>query len=423
MRSNATSPVRRWLASTLIGLLVIGGAFLPFESPGHIRNVAAELPFLVISAVILTFRHRYPIIVQICCVAIFAIAAFTGILTPAYVLPAAFSIYAVALHARRTVTFAAAAATAIALPVLSVIIEPLSMPFPANILSARVIQLAAIICFAAAGGDAVRSRRAYIAAIIERAERAEQTRDSEARRQVVEERLSIARDLHDLVAHQIAVINLHAGVASRGLISRPADAEKSLAIIRDAARTVLTEIGDLLSVLRSDPRPNPHSESIAVESLSPPAGLGQLGSLLSSFRESGLVIAHRSIGAPLLLAPAVDLVANRVILEALTNVHKHSTDQSAELILDYRGGALQIAIKNPADATLTGSRATTGSGHGLRGMRERVESVRGSMRVDTAIPGLFALVIELPRGADTAGPVVEAGAVLKSGFGRLGESQ
>jgi signal transduction histidine kinase len=99
-------------------------------------------------------------------------------------------------------------------------------------------------------GDAIRTQRAHLDALTDRAERAERTREALARQRVAEDRLSTARDLHDVVAHQIAVINLHAGVASSALRTRPDSAEASLALIRTASRTVLTEIGDLLAALR-----------------------------------------------------------------------------------------------------------------------------------------------------------------------------
>lgn len=108
-----------------------------------------------------------------------------------------------------------------------------------------------MVGFAAAAGDASRSRRAYIDTITERARRAEETKESEARSRVAEERLKIARDLHDVMAHQIAVISMHAGVASQALPTRPDDAERALATIRQAARTVLGEIASLLRVLRA----------------------------------------------------------------------------------------------------------------------------------------------------------------------------
>ena len=131
------------------------------------------------------------------------------------------------------------------------------------------VETLAFVASATAWGLATRSRRLYLEALEERAERAESTRESEARRRVAEERLTIARDLHDTVAHQVTVIHLHAAAASAAVRERPDDAEEALVTIRGAARTVLKEIADLLTALRSsgDPVPGPAPELSAASAV------------------------------------------------------------------------------------------------------------------------------------------------------------
>ncbi|SDD97957.1 sensor histidine kinase [Auraticoccus monumenti] len=254
-----------------------------------------------------------------------------------------------------------------------------------------VVQVTGLVGFAAAAGDAARSREAYVAAIIERARRAEEGRDAEARRQVAEERLTIARDLHDVVAHQIAVINLQASVASQALRSRPDDAEQSLLTIRDAARTVLTEIGSLLQVLRtSDPSPDQLGTR-------PVPGLGQLPRLVTDFERSGLRVDQRVLGTQVDLDPAADAAAYRIVQEGLTNAHKHGSDASALLQIEYSPQGVEINVTNTVPVLPARARRASGGGHGLTGARERAHAVGGELRTDFGPGPVHRLTALLPR--------------------------
>lgn len=262
-----------------------------------------------------------------------------------------------------------------------------------------VVQVTGLVGFAAAAGDGTRSREAYVAAIIERARRAEEGRDAEARRQVAEERLTIARDLHDVVAHQIAVINLQAGVASQALRSRPDDAERSLITIREAARTVLSEIGSLLQVLRtSDPRVDqPDSR--------PVPGLAQLVELVADFDRGGLRVDQRVLGTPVPLDPAADAAAYRIVQEGLTNAHKHGSDASALLQIEYSPLGVEINVTNTVPVVPARGRRAS-AGHGLVGARERAHAVGGELRTDLGPGPVHRLTALLParRPAEEGAP-------------------
>lgn len=259
------------------------------------------------------------------------------------------------------------------------------------------VQVSAMVGFAAAAGDASRSRRAFIDTITERARRAEETKESEARRRVAEERLAIARDLHDVVAHQIAVINLHAGVASSALRSRPDDAERSLVTIREAARAVLGEIGGLLNVLRtSDP---PAAGPTA--GLAPVPGLSELDRLVANFARGGLHVDVRTVGTPFELPESVDLVAYRVIQEGLTNAQKHGRDASALLQVEYDPALLDVTVTNTV-ATMPGPVRSHTPGHGLTGARERVAAVHGTLDASFGPGPVHRLNARLPL----AGPMI-----------------
>lgn len=241
------------------------------------------------------------------------------------------------------------------------------------------------IVLAGALGDAARSRREYIAAVTERAERAEQGRDEEARRRVAEERVRIARDLHDLVAHQISVISLSAGVASSALETKPERAREALTAIRGASRTVLADIGALMALLRSD-------DADGQRDLRPQEGLAGLGDLVGSFGQVGLRV--EVIGDPggVALSPATDLVAYLALQEGLTNAHKHGTGGRATVAVGSADGTAILTVANPLRA---GNTQLVPGGHGLRGLRERVSAVRGQVQASCS-EGEFRLVISLP---------------------------
>jgi signal transduction histidine kinase len=236
---------------------------------------------------------------------------------------------------------------------------------------------------AAAVGDAVRSRRANIAAIEERAVRAERTREEEARRRVAEERLHIARELHDVVAHHIAVINVQAGVASHLITAQPEAAAEALGHVRRSSRAVLDELSGLLGVLR-----RPEESDTPTE---PAPGKAQLDQLVGAFRASGLDLKSTLTGEVQELPATVDLVAYRVVQEALTNAHRHGTD-TARLSVVYTPSEIILEITN----ALGSQPHTGGSGLGLVGMRERAGAVGGAIQAGVGSDERFRVLVTLP---------------------------
>ncbi|MEV6494922.1 histidine kinase [Actinoplanes sp. NPDC051633] len=246
----------------------------------------------------------------------------------------------------------------------------------------ETIGVVAWVGMAIAIGDGLRTRRAYIAAIEERARRAEQSRDEEARRRVAEERLRIARELHDVVAHNIAMINVQAGVAAHVLRTQPDAADTALAHVRQAARTVLDEISTLLGVLRS---PDDAEDS------EPTRGLAKLGGLLDSMAAAGLTVEHEQQGEARELPAAVDLAAYRIVQESLTNAQKHGAGRAAHLSVTFTPAGVRIAVTNDANG------GVESNGHGLVGMRERATAVGGTLRANRD-GGRFVVEADLPAG-------------------------
>ncbi|MGP3635086.1 sensor histidine kinase [Streptomyces sp. 24-1644] len=255
---------------------------------------------------------------------------------------------------------------------------------------------------AGAAGDAVRSRRAFVDAIRERAERAERTREEEARRRVAEERLRIARDLHDVVAHHIALVNVQAGVAAHVMDKRPDQAKEALAHVRDASRSALNELRATVGLLRQSGDPEAPTE--------PAPGLAVLGELVNTFRNAGLPVEVACTDRNTPLPAAVDLAAYRVIQEALTNVRKHAgADAKAEVSVVRVGATVEITVldngrgrtgEGPYAAERSGGTGD-GGGHGLIGMRERVTAFGGTLTAGPRYGGGFRVHAILPVKART----------------------
>ncbi|MPY63748.1 sensor histidine kinase [Streptomyces spongiae] len=249
---------------------------------------------------------------------------------------------------------------------------------------------------AAAAGDAVRSRRAFIHAIRERAERAERTREEEARRRVAEERLRIARDLHDVVAHHIALVNVQAGVAAHVMDKRPDQAKEALAHVREASRSALNELRATVGLLRQSGDPEAPTE--------PAPGLNRLDELAGTFRNAGLPVEVARADHGTALPAAVDLAAYRVIQEALTNVRKHAGPEAkAEVSVVRVGPNIEVTVLDNGSGEPTGQEAhDDGGGHGLLGMRERVTALGGSCTAGPRYGGGFRVHAILPVSSRTA---------------------
>jgi signal transduction histidine kinase len=241
----------------------------------------------------------------------------------------------------------------------------------------------ALVGMAGAVGEAIRSRRAYVKAVEDRAIRAERSREEEARRQVAEERLHIARELHDIVAHHIAVITVQAGAAEHLVTARPDAAREALGHVRRSGSAVLEELRGLLGVLRRPDDPASSTE--------PPPGVAQLPALVELFRASGLELTWTSAGEARPLPETVGMVAYRVVQEALTNAHRHGRG-TARLSVTYTASALVLEVVN---AVRTESRLS-GTGLGLVGMTERTGAVGGEVEAGADEHGTFRVRVTLP---------------------------
>ena len=262
------------------------------------------------------------------------------------------------------------------------------------------LAFAALGGLAIAAGDSSRNRRAYLAEVERRAERAEFEREQDARRRVAAERLRIARDLHDSVGHHLALISVQSDVAGRSVVDDAAAAREALAHVKSASRKALEELRDTISLLRQPGDPVAPTEVL-------PPGLDALAELLAELRGSGLAVDCRVTGTAVPLAPAADRAAYLVIQESLTNVYKHSARRGARLTLDYGRGELRLTVddlgqEGSSEPGAVKSRLVPNPGflptgqHGITGMRERVLALGGefsagprpgeAFRVTAAVP-------------------------------------
>ncbi|HEX2063457.1 MAG TPA: histidine kinase [Acidimicrobiales bacterium] len=236
-------------------------------------------------------------------------------------------------------------------------------------------------------GDAVRSRRERLEALEERARRLEETREEEARRRVAEERLRIAHDLHDSVAHSMATINVQSGVAAHVIGRSPGQAREALEAIRRASGEVLEELSALLGLLRG--------EEGSEAPLAPTPRLDQVGDLLESVRQAGVDVSLQVEGSPGPVPQPVGVAAYRIVQESLTNVIRHAGDARAVVTLEY-GGEGDLAVEVTDDGR--GSNGPGGgSGVGIAGMRERVQATGGHLEAGPLPGGGFRVRARWPR--------------------------
>lgn len=252
---------------------------------------------------------------------------------------------------------------------------------PDGFMAAGAFAALAVTFAAAASGSAIREHFRFLQSLESRAEEAVRIRAAEQSQRVTEERLRIARDLHDVVGHQVAVVSMQIGMAE---VALPDHSEASLSALRQAregVRGILQESQRILAVLR-DP-------SERDDEFTPAPALAQLGELISAYRAIGVDV-ESSIDIPFDVAPGVQTTAYRVVQEALTNAQRHGRG-TVDVRVTATATMLEVHVGNaPAERA-----SEEGTGYGLLGMQERVQSVGGRLDV-VREPGWFAVTAHLP---------------------------
>lgn len=365
---------RRWLADAAL-LLVVVAPGLAAASVGR-GEPTAQLAGAVTAAAVLGLRRSRPAVGLIlgllaAVVATFASGEITAVVPASLVL-----LFVVSEQTdRRTAALSAALVTAVLH--LSVTVGAGSPGFGAEALATL-----AWPALAAAAGDAVRLRRQYLAEVAARTHRAAEAQAAEARRLMLEQRIYIARELHDVLAHGVAVISVQAGTAEHLLRDDVDAAERALQVVRSTAAGVLEEVGGIVRLLRSD-----------VQDLDRPSpGMTDIEPLIHSFQDAGLSVDWDGV-VPEPVAPNAELALYRTLQESLTNAQRHGTG-TAWISITRNGNAIHLQVENPTRASRPDADLT--AGHGLTGMAERVRAVggsvqasshRGTFRIDARVPG------------------------------------
>ncbi|MER5962117.1 sensor histidine kinase [Streptomyces sp. NPDC002057] len=377
-RRGEGGPGLPWRSTVLIAVVVMAGTgFAARNQPDREALDALGRALLLLGAGALLFRHRRPVPV------VFGVAAVTlGYLVAGYPYGPVFVLVAVACFAAVVHGHRTAAAWALGLLWAGHLLlshwlyrwlppagdgpAPWGQELPAAAFAVAVL----------AASETVRVRREQRAHL--RAERA-----AAERRRADAERLRIARELHDVLAHSISVINVQAGVGLALLDSDPEQARTALTTIKAASKEALGEVRQVLATLRT-PGDAPRA---------PAPGLGRLPELVEQAAAAGLAVTVTTTGSRADPPPGADLAAFRIVQEALTNVVRHSGSRTARVRVGYGSGRLELTIDD--DGPATGTEAG-GSGNGLAGMRERAAALGGTIEAGARPDGGFRVHAALP---------------------------
>jgi signal transduction histidine kinase len=384
-------PASAWLFDSGLALVAAGLSTVVFVSNPVIRGLPRgmlALPYalVLLHTLPLAARRRFPGAVLAATVASGLAVAALGLPPEILVLPILVAVYSVAAYGDRWVSLAGLAAAELG-SAAAQLPQPVRQDVPPVVGNGLIIGAAWLL------GHFVGVRRGYITRLEERTAELEQARAELARRAVAEERLRLARELHDVVAHSISMIAVQSGVGAHVADTQPKEAANALGAIEATSRATLTELRRLLGVLRQEGEPQ--------GSLAPVPGLADLDALLAEVAKAGLGVRLRVEGTPSPLPAGVDLSAYRIVQEALTNVVKHAGPARAQVTIRY--GDQDVTVEVTDDGQGVAAPIGDGQarvGHGLIGMRERVAVFGGDLEVGPGPGGGFRVAARLPLAAE-----------------------
>lgn len=381
----------------LMGCAALGSSLtLPGTDPPGQDTTGVAL--MGVSCLALLKHRTHPrtavVVTAVCTVVVVAVGY---LLTPLLLAPIMAALYWLAtLTDRRTTRLYALATLAAVMPAAAI-----SDSMDQLSLLLRTIGPLFWLLLPLAAGTMTRLRRAYLAAVQARAEHAERTREEEARLRVAEERMRIARELHDVVAHHLALANAQAGTAAHLALTSPEQTKKILTDLTGTTSSALRELKATLGLLRRSDDP----DSVPLE---PSPGLARLPELISACASAGLDVTVTTEGEPRPLSPGVDLTAYRIVQEALTNVTKHAATEAAHIRLAYADSRLLIAVTNDGPANTPGPDPAQRRGFGVMGMRERAHTIGGELFAGPRPEGGFEVTTALPLPPAAASAAAEA---------------
>jgi signal transduction histidine kinase len=335
----------------------------------HLGRWTIGLPLAVIEVAPLLVRRRFPL--PVLAVVASATAVEVAVYGSTFPLAAAVAVYTVAAQLDRRTSLIASAVSGAAISLLALARDGYQ----------SLVQTLLLFAIAWVVGDNLGTRRAYLNELELRAERLEREQQAEAARAVAEEQARIARELHDVIAHNVSVMVVQAAAGRDAFDDRPQRAREALETIEATGRSALKELRRLLSAVRDG---DPQYE--------PLPGVSRLPSLIDQVRASGLEVALEVVGTSTPLPAAVDLSAYRVVQEALTNTLKHALASRVDVRLHYGTNELEVDVRDDGRATGNGA----GTGSGLIGMRERLAAAGGTLSAGPAAGGGYAVKARFP---------------------------
>jgi signal transduction histidine kinase len=368
--SGVRARVRSWAIAVCVAATLLVTALAGDHPATDLDLLGYAL--VVASGLALAARRRAPVpvlvVTGLCAVGYNAV----GFEVPAVAYLVA--VYTAVRSGHRAVTVVASVALLAALP-LAVMASPVDGPAGEAFAQARHVLEVAWLVAAGSAGEALRQAE-------RRADEAERTREETARLRATEERLHIARELHDSLTHQISIIKVQAGVAIHLARRRGEPVPEALLAIQEAGREATRELRATLEALRDDAR-------------TPSYGLDHIPELVERARGIGLTTTLTIEGQRCDVPDAVDQTAYRIVQESLTNTVRHAAATTASIRIDYRPGTLAIQVDDDGRAAPDTALVP---GVGLLGMRERVAALGGSLRAEPRSEGGFTVQAELPVG-------------------------
>ncbi|OIJ96766.1 two-component sensor histidine kinase [Streptomyces sp. MUSC 14] len=358
---------------------------------GHHGSIAAGLAVSVVLCTVVALRRRFP-------EAMLLVACATGLAQLVLDVETTVADFAMLVITFTVAAIGARWASRVALSVSLVAATVAQIRWPAehsSFVGHVALAVFQTVPFALAWvlGDSMRTRRAYFAQLEERAARLEKEREAQAKVAVAAERARIARELHDVVAHNVSVMVVQADGAAYVLDAAPDQAKKALETISSTGRQALAEMRRLLGVLRT----GEHQEG---GEYVPQPDVDQIDDLIEQCRTSGLPVDFKVEGTPRPLPSGVELTAYRIVQEALTNTRKHGgPNAGASVRLVYFDDGLGLLVEDDgkgAPHELYEEGGADGQGHGLIGMRERVGMVGGTLDAGPRPGGGFRISVLLP---------------------------
>jgi signal transduction histidine kinase len=386
---------RQWAADAAIAAVVIaielGGSHGAAAWGQHAHHTAppAALAYVLLAAggVALLARRRYPVSVL---AFVLATTIAAGALNASAIWFALIVAFVTAVQARQR----AAAVASLVVGYLASVWPPWRVGRPGHATAPFALGLAAGLIFLLTVAELIRLQSQRSAAL-------RQSREEERLRRAGDERMRMARDLHDVVAHNISVINVQANTALHLMDRQPERARSALVTINEVSKQALVELRSVLGVLRDVDRAAPRT---------PAPGLARLGDLVDNAASAGLTVRVEQHGDPAPLPADVDLAAYRIIQEAITNSARHSGSSSARVRLHYDGGALHVEVDDDGWQRMAGRTVTRAderhngglarppgsAGNGIAGMTERAAALGGTLQAGPRPEGGFRVQARLP---------------------------